>query len=1221
MTRPKLADAAARKTISDDLTSTLVVEAAAGTGKTTELVKRIVRIIEEGQAQIRQIVAVTFTEKAAGELKLRIREKLEKARTDAEGVKRQRLTDALAHLEEAHVSTIHGFCADLLRERPVEARLDPLFTTLTEGQSQELFERAFMAWFQEELAAPREGVRRALRRTPAAAFRNSGHDDDSNAPIDRLRVAAWKLAEWRDFTCKWRRPEFSREAEIDRLVGELHAFAALTRDPAWDQEYFYRDTRPIRQASDALARDEAAGVKDDDGREARLVDLAHLSIDRISLGKNGYYKPGLARIDLAKARDGFARALSDFCQGADADLAALLSSELRGAVDQYQKLKARDGAVDFLDLLLCARNLLRDDADVRRTFQKRFKRIFVDEFQDTDPVQAEVVFLLAADESNGSLDRPDWRKVPLRPGALFVVADPKQSIYRFRRADVSLYYEARDILLAQGGKAVYLTTSFRSLPEIQNLVNAAFEPEMDGDRETLQAEYVPLTPYRTDAGAGPAVVALPVPLPYGKRNIAKYAIEKSLPPAVAAYIDWLINESGWRVSVAGEEGKTEEIQARHICVLFRRFVTWGDDVTRPYVEGLEARGIPHVLVGGRTFHDREEVENMRAALAAVEWPDDELSVFATLRGPLFAVGDEELLEWRHRFGRLHPFSPTIAAWRKGPVKSSEPLERVAPDGAPRPPGPPSPVQVLFGGRTGGAVRRQDPPSEVPEVPDRLHPVVEALTILRTLHVNRNHRPIADTVHRLLDMTRAHVSLVLRLRGEQVLANVLQIAELARQYELEGGLSFRGFVERLRDESRASQSAEAPVIEEGTDGVRLMTVHKAKGLEFPVVILADITAKLAQREPDRFIDPVSGLCVLKLAGWMPLELREQAPLECRRDEAEGVRLAYVAATRARDLLVVPSVGDKPFDDGWVRPLNGAVYPSPARRREAHAAPGCPSFKSKDTVLERPDNETAKPDTVCPGLHQFGEDGARYSVAWWDPRALVLDAEPASGIRRPELITKEASPEIIAEGLTVYDTWRVSREAAIDAGSRPSMRVYAATAWAARPDSGLPADGLPEVEVVHVDLPADRPSGVRFGSLVHSVLSVVPLDAGTDPIAPIAEVHGRILGATPDEIAAAPAIVERILAHPLMSRARAAAAAGALRREVPVTLRTETGELVDGFIDVMFEENGRTIVVDFKTDLAIGAGSISNYKRQLQGYAVAIHRAYAPSVRPVLLAPRA
>src|SRR5262245_62193651 len=166
------ADDEARNAIKEDLDMTLVVEAAAGTGKTTELVRRILRVLATGRAEMRQIVAVTFTEKAAGELKLRLRETLEQDRASAasDPVVRGRLDVALETLEEAHVNTIHGFCAELLRERPVEARVDPLFVVLTEVQSQRLYDRAFGSWLQEVLADPPEGVQRALRRTGAAIF-------------------------------------------------------------------------------------------------------------------------------------------------------------------------------------------------------------------------------------------------------------------------------------------------------------------------------------------------------------------------------------------------------------------------------------------------------------------------------------------------------------------------------------------------------------------------------------------------------------------------------------------------------------------------------------------------------------------------------------------------------------------------------------------------------------------------------------------------------------------------------------------------------------------------------------------------------------------------------------------------------------------------------------------------------------------------------------------
>ena len=181
-----LTDEDARRLIREAIDQTLVVEAAAGTGKTTELVNRILQVLAAGRADVREIVAVTFTEKAAGELKLRLRQGLEVARrAAAEPLAAGRLGDAVRNLEEAHVSTIHGFCADLLRERPVEARIDPLFRVLTEGQSERLFDEAFLAWFHDHLEDPPEGMRRSLRRASRgvpAGRRRRGRPDGAAAP-------------------------------------------------------------------------------------------------------------------------------------------------------------------------------------------------------------------------------------------------------------------------------------------------------------------------------------------------------------------------------------------------------------------------------------------------------------------------------------------------------------------------------------------------------------------------------------------------------------------------------------------------------------------------------------------------------------------------------------------------------------------------------------------------------------------------------------------------------------------------------------------------------------------------------------------------------------------------------------------------------------------------------------------------------------------------------
>ena len=343
------------------------------------------------------------------------------------------------------------------------------------------------------------------------------------------------------------------------------------------------------------------------------------------------------------------------------------------------------------------------------------------------------------------------------------------------------------------------------MPEIQACVNAAFAPVMTGDAVTLQADYVPLV--AVPAGDQGAAV--------GDRAAGAGALRRAQSlgdqdRAVAARRRRRVHRlAGQRERLEGRRASAR--QAQDICILFRRFLSFGEDITQPYVRALEARGVRHVLVGGKSFHDREEVETLRAALSAIEWPDDELSVFATLRGALFAVGDEELLEWKQRFGVFHPFRHSGCA-------------------------PPSDVQ-------------REPPDL-----RHLRPIADSLRVLQHLHRRRNYRPVAETIQDLLDATRAHVGIVLRSAGEQALANVLHVAELAREYEAGGGLSFRGFVDELRDAAEHAQAAEAPILEEGSDGVRMMTVHKAKGLEFPIVILADLTCKLSRAEAGRWLDP-------------------------------------------------------------------------------------------------------------------------------------------------------------------------------------------------------------------------------------------------------------------------------------------------------------------------------------------------------------------------------
>ena len=368
-------------------------------------------------------------------------------------------------------------------------------------------------------------------------------------------------------------------------------------------------------------------------------------------------------------------------------------------------------------------------------------------------------------------------------------------------------------------------------------------------------------------------------------------------------------------------------------------------------------------------------------------------------------------------------------------------------------------------------------------------------------------------------------------GEQVLANVLHVAELARRYEADGGISFRGFIEELREQAEDGQAGEAPILEEGSDGVRLMTVHKAKGLEFPVVILADMTAKIRSASASRYIDSERGACAIRIAGCSPFDLIQHEPEELARDEAEGVRLAYVAATRARDLLVVPAVGDEERE-GWIDPINRAIYPPDETRRQQVAAPGCPAFKSKDSVLMRPNGDPASTNTVAPGLHAFG---ASHSVVWWDPRNLELNAEPPLGIRRSELIVKDVAPRTVEAGLADYTAWRTRTDAAVAEGGRRSIAAQTVTQWAktAADDASVK---LPPVKIVEVPREPDRPTGIRFGALVHAVLGTVPLDGDADVIRRVTELQARTLGSTDEEVESAAKVVQTVLALPILERAR-------------------------------------------------------------------------------------
>jgi ATP-dependent helicase/nuclease subunit A len=1186
-----LADAEARRRIAEDLTTTFFVEAAAGTGKTTALVGRIVSLLRSGEGRLDRIVAVTFTEKAAGEMKLRLRGEIERARADAETppAERVRLEAALEQLELARIATIHAFCSDLLHERPVEAGVDPRFEVASEDEARALLDRAFETWFQRTLAEPPEGVRRVLRRKPIG-FGAAG-------PRQQLRAAVAALVEHRDFDTAWRRVPFDRDTKIDTLLARLAEVAGLAARAKRESDYLARNLAEIQRFVDENAHREAVRGRDHDALEAELRDLARSR--RIHWHWKGSprapYGKGLERVDVLRLRNEAKRDLDSLIENCDADLAPRLQAELRPVIEEYEAQKARSGRLDFVDLLVKTRDLLVESADVRRETGERFSHFFVDEFQDTDPLQAEIVLLLSSVDT----DVTRWQDVTPVPGKLFLVGDPKQSIYRFRRADVAIYEALKRRLTGRGAEVLYLSTSFRALPALQHAVNAAFAPQMTGGDQGIQAEYVPLEPFRPDIEDRPGVVVLPVPRPYGDYGtIVNFRIEDSYPDAVGAYVAWLVNESGWTV----REGDADvPVQPRHVCLLFRRFKRFRDDMTRGYVRALEARRVPHVMVGGRSFHDREEVLALRNALCALEWPDDPLRVYATLRGPFFALGDDALLAFKDRHGSLHPLAPHDASGLQAPgVEASD---------------------VKAAGGEASEV-------EAPGYDDSDREVAAALSVLRALHRERNHRPIAETLSRLLQAVRAHAGIAIWPTGEQALANCLRVIDLARRFERRGATSFRAFAERMEDEALRGDVAEAPVVEEGTEGVRIMTVHRAKGLEFPVVILADPTANKVGKMPGRHVDPERRLWAEPLCGCAPPELLDQREAELARDEAEAVRLVYVATTRAKDLLVVPGIGDE-ARDGWLDVLKPVIYPTFGHHRDSKPAPGCPEF-GEDTVLERGNRASRGPgSSVRPGLHAPQTGG--HDVVWWDPMRLDLDRQEEVGLRQQRILEADASGAAAKEGERTHAAWRAGRDRSIESGRVPTLAVSAVTDLAHRVSELAPSPSdattsepasAREIEIVEVSEDrSGRPSGKRFGLLVHATLAAVDFDAGSESVATCARAQGRLLGAPDSEVSAAAGAVLAALAHPLLRSAAASAASGGVRRETPLLLRLSDGSLAEGVVDLAFrsdtERDGPIwTVVDFKTDRSLGSRQ-AEYETQVGIYADGIAAATGEPTRGLLL----
>jgi ATP-dependent exoDNAse (exonuclease V) beta subunit len=1081
------------------------VEASAGTGKTHTLVTEIAAAIER-KVPIDRIAAVTFTHAAAGLMKVRVRQELERRKNQGE---------ALRSLDRAFIGTIHSFCAHLLHQRPVEARVDPDFGELDEANARSLFDGVFREWLAAKLNDPGPILRRALSRLAWSEERSA------EGPVERLRDAAWRLAEWRDYDATWEIRDIDRRASMLALFERVKKLGAMLRVAKRATDPLARCLRPVQESRHRIRIAKEADAADPDDVENELLSLKFRIKYFDSNQGSGDWGNGVPRTQVIAAWRDLNDALEAFRVDADADLASRLRSELWQVVEHYQQAKRRSGKLDFQDLLISARDLLHHP-EARRDLQDRYDCIFIDEFQDTDPLQAEILLSLCG---NGRGDNP------AQTGKLFVVGDPKQSIFRFRRADARQYRRIRDDLLAGGLGSRHLQEGRRSTNALHAFVNAAFADMPDA---------LPLTGGVPSPETQPEVVALPIPyLHRGRYKSAKVAAQHA-PDTTAAFVDWLIHTSNWTVR-ADLDNKRRPIRAEDVCILFRKTVGYrGADITEDYVRALEARGIEHVLVGSKSFHRREEIGTIRAALRAIEWPDDELSVYAVLRGALFFIPDSDLFKFRQQYGHLIPFFK-----------------------------PPDNLDVNFA------------------------PIAEILALLQKLHRGRNYRPPAETIRRLLDAARAHIGLAFHSGGERRLANVYRLCDLARGFEASRPGSFRSFIEFLDNEYELGEQSEAAVLEQQAGGVKLMTVHKAKGLEFPVVILADMTTHATQRGGcDRYVDTARRLCAQKLCTWAPWELRDNQDQEESEDRAESVRIGYVAATRAKDLLIVNASGMGPWEESWLTPVYGALYPEKDRWGTAENYPHL-NTQGRATVLDfPPDNEDGV--SVRPGMHRTA---AGNRVFWFDPKMLPSAGQARFGLHRGEMLDG-TEPQRQA-GLAAWNQWRDTRADLIATASQPTVKTVLASKAPLTPEAGQI-----EFQVIAVDSEGQRPATRNFGRLVHALLESWDASAADR----IAELHGRRIGATEREITAAAAAARAAMQHPLLNPARAVE----VHREYPISVTLASGEIVEGVIDLAWSDGESWTVIDYKTGRAE-----AQYKTQVQLYALAIQRATGLPARAILL----
>jgi len=842
-------DTAARVRALTDLDTTLLVEAAAGTGKTALIAGRLTMLLAKGW-QPANIAAITFTEAAASELSVRVHSyvddllnnripaSLKEALPNGLSYEqRDRLSSARAKLDELTASTIHGFCQVIIHSYAVESDIDPGARIIDATQAAVAFDTVFDRWLRSRLMTSSPGS------DPIALL---SREDPKNV-VSTLRVFARFRREHR--TAKPVPADLSGRPDVE--------FARAVRE---FQEWFStvppeRDTASVLEDLASLSEFYKDSFQQPPNFQ-KLWILAHPP--RVGTMRKGSFDLKTPRWSSAwqrragasvgaqlgsKASELFKRAehtYSALLGKVATALIEMLSKEVDEVLADYEGFKRAAAVLDFDDLLYRARDLIRIHPEVRDALGKRYQRILVDEFQDTDPVQAEILFRIAASDSP-----PNWDESKLVGGALFMVGDPKQAIYRFRGADFETYHRARNALEQTSPKdIIHVTASFRSLLPILTHVNRCFAEPLSA---AGQPGYVALTSTRASEISG-----LPC--------VAKRTIELGPDPSAAQIRDAEAREVAdicarliGNVKICTRDGNVRLLAPADIALL----APTGTDLWR-YEQALEDHGLPYASQAGKNLFGRQEIQDLLCISRVLADPHDTMAFGSLMRGPLVGLTEEELLD----------------------VTAQLPEVAGKPALIPR-------FSVLTD------------PASVEHLVAR-----EVLTVLQDLRRRAN----ANSPMQLLSeaIERLNVRPILAAREGQgssrAMANVDVFLELARGYPVRG---LKQFVRDVtRDWTARESRAEGRVDTDG-DAIDLVTIHSSKGLEWPVVILINSATRFRSR--DEFVyRPADETLHWVLGEVVPPDLRAALESDDEGASRERERLLYVAFTRARDLLVIPKL---------------------------------------------------------------------------------------------------------------------------------------------------------------------------------------------------------------------------------------------------------------------------------------------------------------------------